>query len=188
MVRLASPACMSCLVCTVAACTRVQHTMCLNCRSVYTEVALSPTCSSMGPLERSVHVTSDSSTVSGLQWQRKPWHRQMNLFTVGQPLSLQSLNSQVHEWSPSLLLPSRRYGGSCLVAEQLAIGESFLNEFTIMTECFGYLQKNVFTVRRTEHTHRHGSRTTRQCGARSGSPQLNWICVNAVIRIVNQFM
>ena len=29
------------------------------CRSVYTEVALSPTCSSMWPLERSVHVTSD---------------------------------------------------------------------------------------------------------------------------------
>ena len=36
------------------------------CRNVYTEVALSPTCSLMWPLERSVHVTSDSSTVSGL--------------------------------------------------------------------------------------------------------------------------
>ena len=49
---------MSCPVYTVAACTRVQHTMCFaGC--VYTEVALSLTCSSMWPLERLVHVTSD---------------------------------------------------------------------------------------------------------------------------------
>ena len=50
-------------------------------------------------------------------------------------------------------------------------------KFTITTECLGYLQINVFTVRRTEHTYIHiyrqGSRTTRQCGARSRSPQLS---------------
>ena len=58
-IALKSLSSMSCPVCTVAACTRIQHITCFaGC--VYTEVALSLTSSSMWPLlERSVHVTSD---------------------------------------------------------------------------------------------------------------------------------
>jgi len=50
-VRLASPACMSCLVCMVAD----AHGSSTPCALQ----ALAPTCSSVWPLERSVHVTCD---------------------------------------------------------------------------------------------------------------------------------